>query len=81
VAPFSLLLELWYNNCLMSSFPQLPVIKYFVDVQNELKKVTWPTKQQTLQKTGLVIAVSIVVGAYIGGLDFMFTRLMSLFIK
>jgi preprotein translocase subunit SecE len=65
----------------MSSFPQLPVVKYFFEVRSELQKVTWPTRQQTLQKTGLVIAASLIVGLYIGGLDYVFTHLMAFLLK
>ncbi len=57
------------------------VFRYLREVRDELQKVTWPTKQQTIDKTVLVIVVSVIVGAYIGGLDFLFTRLTSLIIK
>lgn len=54
---------------------------YFQEVIQELKKVSWPTRQQTTNKTLLVVAVSIVVAIYIGGLDFVFQRLMAGLIK
>ena len=57
------------------------VVRYFQEVRDELKKVTWPDRQQTIQKTSLVIIVSVIVGVYIGALDFIFTRLTSLFLK
>ena len=57
------------------------VFRYLREVRDELQKVTWPTKQQTIDKTVLAIVVSVIVGAYIGGLDFLFTRLKSLIIK
>ncbi len=59
----------------------LPVVKYLTEVRQELQRVSWPTREQTVQKTVLVIAVSIAVGLYIGVLDFLFTRLMTTFIK
>lgn len=55
-------------------------IKYFRQVKEELTKVTWPTRQQTIQKTALVIGTSLVVGIYIGALDFIFTTLSTMFI-
>ena len=58
----------------------LPVIQYLTEVREELRRVSWPTRQQTLQKTSIVIVVSIIVGTYIGVLDFAFTRLMSFLI-
>jgi preprotein translocase subunit SecE len=45
-------------------------ITYFRQVKEELTKVTWPTREQTIQKTALVIGASLAVGVYIGALDF-----------
>lgn len=56
------------------------LIKYFKEVREELTKVSWPSRQQTIQKTILVITVSVVVGIYIGALDFLFTTLSKLLI-
>lgn len=47
--------------------------KYFRDTKSEVKKVAWPTKQQTINNTGVVIACIVVVGAFIGVLDAIFT--------
>lgn len=47
----------------------------------ELKKVSWPTRSETIKLTAIVIAVSAAVGAYIGGLDFLFTKLTELIVK
>jgi preprotein translocase SecE subunit len=51
----------------------------FVDeAWSELKKVTWPTAQQTRNLTVLVFAVSLVVGLYITVLDVIFQGLIGL---
>ena len=47
--------------------------KYFRDTKSEVKTVVWPTKQQTINNTGVVIACIVVVGAFIGVLDAVFT--------
>ena len=39
---------------------------------SELKKVSWPTREQVRNLTVLVFAVSFVVGVYITVLDFVF---------
>ncbi len=49
-------------------------------VRDELNQVTWPTKNQTVKLTTVVIAVSLLVGAYLGALDYLFTRLMGFII-
>lgn len=51
------------------------------EVRSELKKVTWPSKPQTIRLTLIVIAVSLVVAAFIGGLDFLFTKLIEILLK
>ena len=47
--------------------------KYFRDTKSEVKKVVWPTRQQIVNNTRVVIACIIVVGAFIGVLDAVFT--------
>jgi len=60
---------------------RVPILSYFRGVRDELQKVTWPTRQQTLQKTSLVIVASVIVGVYIGVLDYLFTQATTLLIK
>jgi len=53
---------------------------YIKDTKGELKHVTWPTKEQTINFTLIVIALSLVVGALLGVFDFIFTTLLKIFI-
>ncbi len=55
--------------------------KYFRDTKSEVKKVVWPTKQQTINNTGVVIACIVVVGAFIGVLDAIFTYGLQTLLK
>lgn len=55
-------------------------VRYIQEVSQELRKVTWPTAQQTQQMTLLVIAVSLAVALYVGILDFAFSELMKFLI-
>jgi preprotein translocase subunit SecE len=48
---------------------------------SELQKVTWPTQQEVIRLTIVVILVSIIVGLYIGGLDLLFTKILTLAAK
>ena len=50
-------------------------------VRQELKKVEWPTREKTAKLTVLVIAASVLVGGYIGGLDAVFTYLLTYLVK
>lgn len=47
---------------------------FFAEALAELRKVHWPTPEQARNLTVLVIAVSIVVGLFLGGVDFVFQK-------
>lgn len=47
------------------------------EVVGELRRVTWPTKEETLRLTVIVIAVSVAIGAFLGLVDLGFARIMS----
>ena len=46
--------------------------RYFDEVWSELRKVSWPTREQVRNLTVLVFAISLVVGIYITVLDAFF---------
>ena len=46
----------------------------------ELKKVTWPTREETIRYTGAVVAISLAVAALLGGADFVFQTLLTRFV-
>ena len=56
-------------------------ITYLRNTVSELKQISWPTREQTLKLTLIVIAVSILVASYIGALDFSFTTLLAKLVK
>lgn len=56
-------------------------VTFLKETRDEMKKVTWPTKEEIVRLTALVIAISLIVGLYIGGLDFVFTKTTEMFIK
>ena len=56
------------------------VLKYLKEVRGEMNLVSWPTRNQTIRLTGLVIIVSIVVGLVTGALDYLFTEAFRLLI-
>ena len=47
----------------------------------ELKKVVWPSKEQIIKLTLVVLGVSVATGLLIGGLDYLFTNLFGLILK
>jgi preprotein translocase subunit SecE len=44
------------------------------DIFDELKKVTWPTKKETIRLTTIVIVISLIIGLYIGIIDVLLTK-------
>ncbi len=46
----------------------------------ELNKVNWPTKQQTIKFTSVVIGVSLAVAIFLGALDYLFEYTLRAFI-
>jgi len=56
------------------------VINYFKEVKLELTKVTWPKRIQVIRLTLIVFVISAIVAGYVGGLDFMFTKLLGVII-
>ena len=50
------------------------------EVISELSKVTWPTRQETVRLTMVVIAVAVVFGIALGLLDFAFNQMANRFL-
>lgn len=55
--------------------------KYFRDTAAELKQVTWPTQQQAIFYTILVVVISALVAAYIGAFDYVFSQGINAIIR
>ena len=56
-------------------------LAFFKEVKTELSKVSWPNRPTVLRLTGVVIGVSIIVGIYLGGLDYIFTKIIEILLK
>lgn len=48
------------------------VKNYFIGSYAEMKKVTWPTKQQTINYSLLVVGLSVGVAVFFSILDYIF---------
>jgi preprotein translocase subunit SecE len=53
---------------------------FYRETVAELKKVSWPTRSEAIHLTRVVLIVIATVGAFLGLLDFLFTRLFGLII-
>jgi len=56
-------------------------IKDFLkEVRLEMKKVNWPTRKETIKYTLIVVGLSIIVAAFLGGLDAIYQYLLNKFV-
>ena len=53
---------------------------YLKESKDEMKKVVWPTRQQTIRYTLMVLGVTVVVAAFLSTLDYIFTYILDRFI-
>jgi preprotein translocase subunit SecE len=51
--------------------------KFVNDIISELKKVTWPTRQEATYLTTLVIIFTVAVAIVLGVIDYGFAKLMN----
>jgi len=56
------------------------IVNFFSEVRTELSRVTWPKRNEVIRLTLIVFLVSGIIGAYVGGLDYLFTRLLTLIV-
>jgi preprotein translocase subunit SecE len=54
--------------------------QWWRETRGELRKVTWPTTEQTRNLTLVVIAVCVVMGTFLGVVDFVLSLLIRLVI-
>jgi preprotein translocase subunit SecE len=59
-----------------------PRFKFVSDTVAELKKVVWLSRREVIYLTTIVVIVIVIVGAFLGLLDYGFTKFINgLFIK
>lgn len=56
-------------------------LDFIGEVKVELTKVVWPTPNQTLRLTVIVIIVTLTVGFFVGGVDFLLTKILEVLLK
>jgi preprotein translocase subunit SecE len=53
---------------------------FFKEVYVELKRVNWLSRKNVLRYTFIVLGVTLIVSAFLGALDYIFTALIKQFI-
>jgi preprotein translocase subunit SecE len=54
---------------------------FFSEVKSELKKVTWPSKQEVYSTTVVVILTTVFFGFYLYGLDLVMSQVFTRILK
>jgi len=52
--------------------------QFFREVRIELKKVTWPTRKETLASTSVILVLVILVSFFLGVVDIILSRALGL---
>ena len=49
------------------------LVRYFRETRGELRKVTWPTREESQRLTAIVLGVTAVMAVFLGLLDLIFS--------
>jgi preprotein translocase subunit SecE len=54
------------------------IVRTFREVRSEMKKVVWPTREETIRLTAVVVALSVVISMILFAADALFATLLTL---
>ncbi len=57
------------------------IADWFRGMKSELKKVVWPTAKQTVNNTGVVLAVCAASAVVLGGFDWLASEFVNILIR
>ena len=60
-----------------SRLARVPGAGFMRDAYGELRKAHWPTREQTIRLTGLVVAISLLMAMLLGLADYVFAELFD----
>lgn len=64
-----------------TSAPASKKTGFLKGIRAEFKKIIWPTKEETMRYTLVVVVISVIVALFVYGMDLIFTNLLNLIIK
>ena len=53
------------------------LVKYFNETRAELRKVTWPTREETRNLTTIIVIVTVAMAVFLGALDYIFQQVSA----
>ena len=57
------------------------VVRYLKEVRSEMSKVIWPTREQAINLTSIVLTVMVAMGIFLGLIDYIFGQMIQLLIS
>jgi preprotein translocase subunit SecE len=57
------------------------IINFFSDVSKEMAKVTWPTREELLESTKIVIIVTLLIAVFTWLVDYAVSTVLSTILK
>jgi preprotein translocase subunit SecE len=57
------------------------IVRFFQETVGELRKVTWPTWQEAVRLTAIVMVVLVFASLFLGAIDFLLTELFRLLLS
>jgi preprotein translocase subunit SecE len=57
------------------------LVSLFRDLKGEIKKVNWPAPRQAANMTAVIVALSAVLGVFLGAVDYGFQELFRLLLQ
>jgi len=54
---------------------------FFDEVKQELDKVTWPTRKETIATTWVVVFIVVLISFYLGACDLVLAKLLRVFLN
>ena len=58
--------------------PENRFVQFYRETSAELRKVVWPTRDEAVRLTGIVIAVVVAMSIFLGVIDYALTQIMRL---
>lgn len=55
--------------------------KFFKEVKNELKKVIFPSKDEVIDSTKVVVVLVLIIAIFLGGIDLLLSKFVGMVVK
>ena len=57
------------------------ILNFFREVRAEMQKVTWPTREELMGSTAVVLVTMAILSTFVGATDFVLAHLLKLILR